>query len=290
MSLLKSSRLRATISKHLSEVEMTNTSDKILIEYLGFSPISFIDKILNLINLNLYDFIKEFETQLKTENQSDFDDLNNGCAAIETLMERSIDSKFDKWELYCLKNILCLPKGTNVASLPHYKDLNLKVTNEDHDMLDNELAQLRMQRIAERWKRIQLEKKQSMIQARQTQMNELNSQLQHAKTVAVDAGVYPVDAKTQELKEMLVQVNQKVSGVEERTSATNWTAVPLIGTDDVTFDLARSVESEVMYHLNKAALAPPTGAKVSAWDVTRDFRDASSIGSSRNIESVALLF
>lgn len=142
-----------------------------------------------------------------------------------------------------------------------------------------------------------------MIQARQTQMNELNSKLQHAKTVAVDAGVYPVDAKTQELKvrttlptitnttkEMLVQVNQKVSGVEERTSATNWTAVPLIGTDDVTFDLARSVESEVMYHLNKAALAPPTGAKVSAWDVTRDFRDASSIGSSRNVESVALLF
>lgn len=54
------------------------TNDKILIEFLGFSPISFIDKILNLINLNLYNFIKDFENELKIEFlQTEFDDLNN---------------------------------------------------------------------------------------------------------------------------------------------------------------------------------------------------------------------
>jgi hypothetical protein len=85
---------------------------------------------------------------------------------------------------------------------------------------------------------------------------------------------------------MLEQVNQKVTNVEERTLTTNWTSVPLIGTSpDSPFDLAKSVQSEVLYHLNKASkdLAP-----ASSWDVTKDYRETCMIGSAKNIEAIAL--
>lgn len=45
------------------------STDKILIEFLGFSPISFIDKVLNIVNVNLYSIVKDFEEGLKEEQQ-----------------------------------------------------------------------------------------------------------------------------------------------------------------------------------------------------------------------------
>lgn len=87
---------------------------------------------------------------------------------------------------------------------------------------------------------------------------------------------------------MIAQANQMVSAVEERTQATNWTSVPLVGTANNTpFDLAQSVQSEVLYHLNKASLST---ASTSAWDATKDYRETTAIGSAKNIESIAAAF
>lgn len=87
---------------------------------------------------------------------------------------------------------------------------------------------------------------------------------------------------------MLAQANQMVSAVEERTQATNWTSVPLIGTaSNSPFDLAQSVQSEVLYHLNKASM---NDGPASAWDVTKDYRETAAIGSARNIENITAAF
>ena len=71
------------------------------------------------------------------------------------LLEKSIDSKFDRFELYCLKNIFSFPKDLNVV-LPHYQvplyifiqGYDMNVTMEEEEQLDLKIDQLRAQRVA----------------------------------------------------------------------------------------------------------------------------------------------
>jgi hypothetical protein len=56
-------------------------------------------------------------------------------ACIESLFEKSIDKRFDKWEIFCLKNILTIKKG---VVLDHYKNLP-KITESDEITLDNNI-------------------------------------------------------------------------------------------------------------------------------------------------------
>ena len=39
---------------------------------------------------------------------------------IESLFENAVDKNFDKFEVYVLKNIFCIPKGLDIV-LPHYQ-------------------------------------------------------------------------------------------------------------------------------------------------------------------------
>lgn len=91
---------------------------------------------------------------------------------------------------------------------------------------------------------------------------------------------------------MLEETNQVVSQVENRTSTTDWTHVPLIGASSShSFNLKESVQSEVMYHLEKLA-QKEKGAQVnnvvSAWDVTKEYRDALEIGPSSSVHDVRM--
>jgi hypothetical protein len=84
---------------------------------------------------------------------------------------------------------------------------------------------------------------------------------------------------------MLDDANQVVSEVEARTSTTNWTTVPLIGTNKNP--LTTAVNNEVLYHLNKVNDSKKVDTSVLAWDVTREYREALAIGSAKSIEAVA---
>ncbi|KAJ3364097.1 hypothetical protein HDU91_002721 [Kappamyces sp. JEL0680] len=254
---------------------MTNS---LLVEYLNFAPIHFIDDNLNAANSNLYKATANLEHQLGLELSStggaDHEqELEKGLVAIETLLEKSIDSKFDRWELYCLKNILCLPAGVDARDLPHYKDLDLRVTLEQEQELDLELDRIRALKITERWKKAKLLKQQEKVQSRLAELKKLQESLEGLKTTAVEAGG------------LVEEVNQVVSEVEARTSTTNWTTVPLIGASKGS--LATTITSEVLYQLEKAQGLKSAPSAVSAWDITKEYREAISIGSARNIEALA---
>jgi Mis12 protein len=78
----------------------------------------------------------------------EYTNLTQGLASIESLFEHSIDKRFDKWEIFCLKNILRIQKKDVV--LDHYKDLP-DVTAEDERKLDDEIDSLRKQLISVHW-------------------------------------------------------------------------------------------------------------------------------------------
>ncbi|KAJ3305818.1 hypothetical protein HDV03_000927 [Kappamyces sp. JEL0829] len=266
---------------------MTNS---LLVEYLNFAPIHFIDDNLNAANSNLYKATANLEHQLGLELSStggaDHEqELEKGLVAIETLLEKSIDSKFDRWELYCLKNILCLPAGVDARDLPHYKDLDLRVTLEQEQELDLELDRIRALKITERWKKAKLLKQQEKVQSRLAELKKLQESLEGLKATAVEAGVFPVADNANRIKGLVEEVNQVVSEVEARTSTTNWTTVPLIGASKGS--LATTITSEVLYQLEKAQGLKSAPSAVSAWDITKEYREAISIGSARNIEALA---
>lgn len=134
-------------------------SDERVTELLGFAPIHFIDETLNIANQSIYKSIAKFETKVEefggqNEKVNEYSS-SQGIAQVETLLEKSIDSKFDRFELYCLKNIFSFPKDLNVV-LPHYQvplyifiqGYDMNVTMEEEEQLDLKIDQLRAQRVA----------------------------------------------------------------------------------------------------------------------------------------------
>lgn len=71
------------------------------------------DDVINSINLCLYTALSKMLAgdELNDEQRSQ----------IETLFEHSIDKHFDKFELYCLKNVFTIPEGAKLH-LPNYAD------------------------------------------------------------------------------------------------------------------------------------------------------------------------
>ena len=92
-------------------------NNELIVEHLGFAPIHFVDDVLNIVNQNLYKALTRFEHQV--ENELGIAETEKRMQHVETLFERAIDSKFDRFELYVLNNILTIPNHKQVI-LPHY--------------------------------------------------------------------------------------------------------------------------------------------------------------------------
>ena len=93
-------------------------NSELIVEHLGFAPIHFVDDVLNIVNQNLYKALTRFEHQV--ENELGVAETEKRMQHVETLFERSIDNKFDRFELYVLNNILAIPNHKQVI-LPHYE-------------------------------------------------------------------------------------------------------------------------------------------------------------------------
>lgn len=62
---------------------------------------------------------------------------------VESLVESSLDARFDKFELFALKNVFSVPARLPIV-LNHYKNLNLQVTANDEAVLDEDIRLLRL--------------------------------------------------------------------------------------------------------------------------------------------------
>ncbi|KAI5959669.1 hypothetical protein CANMA_004105 [Candida margitis] len=88
----------------------------LLIEHLGFAPIKIVDEVINAVNQIMVQGIEALENYL-TNNHAQGqlpenitpDEILSGTAKLESLLQFRIDNAFDKYELYCLSNILHIP-------------------------------------------------------------------------------------------------------------------------------------------------------------------------------------
>ncbi|KAJ3217474.1 hypothetical protein HK099_005466, partial [Clydaea vesicula] len=151
--------------------ELFDQNWEILTEHLGFTPTDLIDDVINSVNELLYQALNSLE-DLLTERFAD-DDFEKALAEIETLFENSVDKHFDKFELFCLKNIFSLPKDLNVV-LPHYETTFFDPLREmkkvdvgiEDDNLDAELENLRSQILAQKYLHYHLCKKVTMNESK----------------------------------------------------------------------------------------------------------------------------
>jgi chemotaxis protein CheY-P-specific phosphatase CheC len=95
-----------------------------IVELLGFIPIQFVDQVINLVNQTLYKVLPKLEKTLQQEIGNV--ESEKAMQQIETLVERSIDFKFDRFEIYVLNNILCFPKNKQFLA-PIYQ-VNTRIT------------------------------------------------------------------------------------------------------------------------------------------------------------------
>ncbi|KAI0841586.1 Mis12 protein-domain-containing protein [Hypoxylon sp. FL0890] len=131
----------------------TNSDTQLLTEHFGYPPISLIDDIINSINILAERALNSVEQGLlnappatlgfkppKASSRKDADaqqqldpaeaakmEIESGTHQLETLLCASIDRNFDKFEIYVLRNILCVrpPDIRTWMRLSHYEGLDL---------------------------------------------------------------------------------------------------------------------------------------------------------------------
>ncbi|WLF79465.1 hypothetical protein PVL30_003220 [Lodderomyces elongisporus] len=88
----------------------------LITEHLGYAPLKVIDEVINAMNSITIKGIEAFEKfllDLHSENKIpqsiSKDDIYKGTSKLELLLQNNIDVSFDKYELYCLRNIFSIP-------------------------------------------------------------------------------------------------------------------------------------------------------------------------------------
>ncbi|KAH3687404.1 hypothetical protein WICPIJ_001617 [Wickerhamomyces pijperi] len=114
---------------------------EILTEHLEFPPMLLIDRIINAVNDVMYKCTESVENHLlskvgnltedpQSEGKKADSEIELGTTKLETLLESSIDKNFDKFELYCLRNILTIPSDlSNSFKLKHHEGLTFEKDN-----------------------------------------------------------------------------------------------------------------------------------------------------------------
>ncbi|CAK7215631.1 hypothetical protein SCUCBS95973_002540 [Sporothrix curviconia] len=134
----------------------SNADTELLTEHFGYPPVSLLDDIINSVNILAERALNSVEQALlrqppaslgfkpasfqKTEKHEKLSqaaleaaadeahrhEVENGTHQLETLLCASIDRNFDKFEIYAMRNILCVkPEDRDWMRLAHYEGLEL---------------------------------------------------------------------------------------------------------------------------------------------------------------------
>ncbi|RYP47418.1 hypothetical protein DL768_006533 [Monosporascus sp. mg162] len=130
----------------------SNSDTELLTEHFGYPPVSLIDDIINSVNilaeralnsveqglLNAPPSALGFKANNKQQQPRDAtdpaeaakDEIEAGTHQLETLLCASIDRNFDKFEIYVLRNILCVRPADvrDWIRLSHYEGLDFSAS------------------------------------------------------------------------------------------------------------------------------------------------------------------
>ncbi|RUS20535.1 Mis12 protein-domain-containing protein [Endogone sp. FLAS-F59071] len=114
---------------------------ELVVEHLGFFPLSFVDDVFNATNDLIYQATAELERFIEAE-QGAGEETEQGIHQVETLLESAIDKNFDLFELYVLQNTFAVRDDVNIV-LEHHEGLDFSASQEDEAQLDEELNEIR---------------------------------------------------------------------------------------------------------------------------------------------------
>ncbi|KAG9327847.1 hypothetical protein KVV02_000293 [Mortierella alpina] len=169
---------------------------QLLTEHFGFSPLSFVDDVINSVNNMIYQASMALQEFIESEMQKvvageygpielpqDMDPMTEsakGMHKFETLLEAAVDKNFDRFELYALKNLFGVPEDVDII-LPHYESLDFGISVEREEKLDNDLELVRRQLIATKALNYRLRKELEMEENRRRQLEKCRLQIQFLK-------------------------------------------------------------------------------------------------------------
>lgn len=86
-------------------------------QLLGTSPVVFVDAVINAINDYSYDACESLLKQLlATDPKLDKVELRKAIDALLNFLQDKIDKYFDKFELFCLTNVMRVPKHVKLPT------------------------------------------------------------------------------------------------------------------------------------------------------------------------------
>ena len=139
----------------MSDKTLDERTTAILTEHLEFAPLTLIDDVINAVNEIMYKGTTAIETYLKEQKQLmkngiftkvTEDEIEIGMGKLESLLESTIDKNFDKFELYCLRNIFNIPKDLiPYIQLSHQQGIEFKSDNvEQKREFDQQIKNLQL--------------------------------------------------------------------------------------------------------------------------------------------------
>ncbi|CAK7269582.1 hypothetical protein SEPCBS57363_003675 [Sporothrix epigloea] len=142
----------------------SNADIELLTEHFGYPPVSLLDDIINCVNILAERALNSVEQALLRQppaslgfkpaafqkrdrseklsqaaleaaaEEAHHHEVENGTHQLETLLCASIDRNFDKFEIYAMRNILCVrPEDRDWMRLAHYEGLELDSTDASLD-------------------------------------------------------------------------------------------------------------------------------------------------------------
>ncbi|KAF9573813.1 hypothetical protein EC968_007884 [Mortierella alpina] len=179
---------------------------QLLTEHFGFSPLSFVDDVINSVNNMIYQASMALQEFIESEMQKvvageyghvelpqDMDPLTEsakGMHKFETLLEAAVDKNFDRFELYALKNLFGVPEDVDIM-LPHYESLDFGISVEREEKLDNDLELVRRQLIATKALNYRLRKELEIEENRRRQLEKCRLQIQFLKDAVKEVEPVP---------------------------------------------------------------------------------------------------
>ncbi|KAF9947217.1 hypothetical protein BGZ72_010787 [Mortierella alpina] len=179
---------------------------QLLTEHFGFSPLSFVDDVINSVNNMIYQASMALQEFIESEMQKvvageyghvelplDMDPMTEsakGMHKFETLLEAAVDKNFDRFELYALKNLFGVPEDVDII-LPHYESLDFGISVEREEKLDNDLELVRRQLIATKALNYRLRKELEIEENRRRQLEKCRLQIQFLKDAVKEVEPVP---------------------------------------------------------------------------------------------------
>ncbi|KAI8923971.1 Mis12 protein-domain-containing protein [Entophlyctis helioformis] len=281
--------------EHPAVMAPETLSLEVVTEHLGFAPVQFIDSLIEAVNTNMYAATAQLEARVSADLGAGVE-TEKGMASVETLFENSVDRRFDRLEVFCLRNVFAVP--ADVASRMHTDHDAGALADASHEReLDMEIEQLRKRLLASRYMKAKMDEEELYLEHAGQELLRVGAQWTSLETLAKDHGVFPLDATTGALASHLQTLQQSVEDMSVRSSHPSMRQ-RVLESDTRT----RLLQSEIAMHIRKRkqledsgckeAGAASTGGekpvagkkmKVSAWDVTREYRDAMGVGSVKEI-------